>query len=315
MINSNFKIQKRPQISFNGRSNSEWVKIGKSAKKILIHETALFREPQTNEFVKKLIQETFSNNDTIKIVSAGCSSGEECMTYSMMFDDLPQKIEILGFDLSKHSIQEANSRIILMQKIIPQTEFFKKIFPQFEDAYLAFEQEKPLTPEQKKYKQLFNDFFELLNFPSKKIKLKEKLQKWISKKLDPIQHEDRYFMLKENKAQNCRFIQGDVMDIEKFTGEHNVNVLSIKNMLYHILSTNPECQTCRNLKPNAAEIFKDLIYKFKNILTDKGIIILGEQEDMQVTGFSEIVPKLLEKSGFRPRNQIDNHYANVWQKI
>lgn len=73
------------------------------------HQTAFFREPQTDEFVQNYILEKFGNDDEINIVSGACSSGEEAKSYAMMLDSLKDKLNIYGFDISAEIVEDAKS--------------------------------------------------------------------------------------------------------------------------------------------------------------------------------------------------------------
>ena len=54
----------------------------------LIHETAFFREPQTDEFVKNYLVENFlSKGKPANIVVGACSTGEEVYSQAMLYDE------------------------------------------------------------------------------------------------------------------------------------------------------------------------------------------------------------------------------------
>lgn len=92
-------------VSFKGNIASEVI-----SGKLLKHETALFRDVASLEFVKNYLRETFPNKEKLKIIVGAASSGEASVTLSMLLDSLKKKAEILGFDLSENSVKQAKSR-------------------------------------------------------------------------------------------------------------------------------------------------------------------------------------------------------------
>ena len=74
----------------------------------LIHETAFFRESETDEFVKNyLVQNFLSKNQPVNIVVGACSTGEEAYSQAMLYDEYNGLVDILGFDLSPKAIELA----------------------------------------------------------------------------------------------------------------------------------------------------------------------------------------------------------------
>lgn len=71
------------------------------------HQTAFFREPKTDEIVQNYILEKFANDGEINIVSGACSTGKEAKSYAMMLDNIKDKLNIYGFDISEKVIEEA----------------------------------------------------------------------------------------------------------------------------------------------------------------------------------------------------------------
>ncbi len=75
----------------------------------LNHQTAFFREPDTDEIVQKYILEKFGKDKEINIISGACSTGEEAKSYAMMLDTLKDKLNIHGFDISAETVEEAKN--------------------------------------------------------------------------------------------------------------------------------------------------------------------------------------------------------------
>ncbi len=307
--------------SFQGHFGAE--KTCKKGFTWLIHETGFFRDKQTNEFVKNYITNTFYNSDKIRIISGGCSTGEEAVTYSMLLNSIKDKIEILGFDVSEQSISRAKSRKYLMQKP-------KEYNPDdllvtaptcsaFDDAFLWTSNVKNLSEKEREYRNLFQEFFEPCENPNshKKISFFARIKNLLKDALSnpfPFEIESKLFKLKEGKASNCEFIEGDIMDINNIVSDKSANVILFRNALYHIITNNVESGSFRRLKINAEEIIENLGQNIRRSLCPKGILVFGRNEEQQFFN-SEIVPSVMLRLGFKPLNQTNEHLANVWQKL
>lgn len=188
----------------------------------------------------------------------------------------------------------------------------------YQDAYLAFENVGNLTSEQIQNKKLFNEFFEQTDDEIKLLKesLADKLQQWIAKKMyktDIPKIESKVYKLKDSKAHNCRFVQGDIMDIDKFTSNEKADVILFRNSLYHLVST--ECFAGFRYPKKDAEItVAKLGNKFKNGLNDNGIVVFGENEFEQMGTSSQFVPAIMKRLGFKPLDETENHFPTIWQK-
>src|SRR5262249_3071435 len=83
---------------------------------ILINVTSFFRDPQTWEFVASdlipRILENRTNDASIRLWSAGCSSGEEAYTLAMLFADalgverFRDRVKIYATDVDEESLSE-----------------------------------------------------------------------------------------------------------------------------------------------------------------------------------------------------------------
>lgn len=94
-------------ISFKGQMN--YHKSDSSEIGTLNHQTAFFREPETDEVVQNYILEKFGDDREINIVSGACSTGEEAKSYAMMLDKLSDKLNIMGFDINSECIEKAQN--------------------------------------------------------------------------------------------------------------------------------------------------------------------------------------------------------------
>lgn len=74
---------------------------------ILVHESTFFRDPATWELLGSLLAKT--QNESIRLLSAGCSQGQEAYTLAIVAtDSLPSsKVEVDGIDIGQGVIFEA----------------------------------------------------------------------------------------------------------------------------------------------------------------------------------------------------------------
>jgi len=299
-------------VSFKGHVGAE--KCAKVAVKHLIHETAFFREPETNKIVKDYVTKNMSGKDKIRIISGGCSTGEEAVTYSMMFDNMADKVDILGFDLSQKSVEQAKKGIYLFERPYPECKQLAEDYgiSAFNDSYLVYNNEKSLTKEEEQNKKLFDKFFEPSKeeVPEEKLSLMDRFQQWVVAKMnkEPImRYEKKSYKLKDGQAKNCRFVQGDIKDIRKIAGEEKADVILFRNVMYHLTN-----DSLRNPVKNTKAIVKDIGTKLKDSLNGGGLLVFGEKETIQMS--DDAVPVVMKELGFKPLNETKDHPANIWQK-
>lgn len=299
---------------FTGHARTE--KVFKKGIKQLINQTAFNRNPQTKDFVCDYIHKYLGNKDTIKIVSGGCSTGEEAVTYSMKLYDSRKKVEILGIDLGKKAIESAKSRRYVFEipsKRVQVLDFFDTIeVSPFSDSYLVSDSPKGLNANEKMFKALFNEFFEP-TYEKIKTPLIERLQNMYIRRTgaEPLEVERIACKLKDGMAENCHFVQGDIQDIDKILNGEKVDVISFSNALYH-LTTQTSPGGFRIPKDNSESIVESLMIKFKNCLNENGLVVFGENEELQMLD-DKTVPKVMKKLCFTPLNKTDKHDANVWK--
>lgn len=301
-------------VCFTGHAQTE--QIFQKGFKRLIHQTAFDREPQTKEFVCNYIREHFGGKDKIKIVSGGCSTGEEPLSYSMRLYNMRNKVDILGIDLGKDAIKKAQSGKYIFEVPTKKTkilDFFESINASpFTDVYLVEKESKGLTPSQKYFKRLFNEFFEPTGEKIKAPFLERFYDQTLRRSgIEPLELDRIVYKLKEGKGENCSFIRDDITNIDKIVNGEKVDVISFCNSLYH-LTTKDVTSGVRVPKKDSESIIESLMTKFKNCLNDGGIVVFGEDEGMQMMDF-DTVPKVMKKLGFTPLNKTKEHSANVWR--
>lgn len=301
-------------VSFSGHANIE--QIFKDGFVHLVQQTAFDREPQTKEFVCDYIRKTFGHKNKIKIVSGGCSTGEEPVSYSMRLYDMRNKVDILGIDLGKKAIKQAKSRRFVFE--IPKNNYdFQKergIPNPYTDVYLTKPGNDGLTAAQQRFKSLFNEFMEPTNE-----KLKTPFWEWLTNimnkkyEIAPLELERKAYRLKDGMAENCDFVVGDIENIDKILKGEKVDVISFNNALYHLTT---EYEYGDRIKlPDAEDTIEELMTKFKNCLNKDGIVVFGEDEGAQLADEeNKMVPQIMKKLGFIPLNNTSKHDANVWKK-
>lgn len=316
--NNGFKTKplKSDSVSFSGHVNFE--KVG-GALKVLRHETAFFREPQTDEFVVNYIKKHFGHKNKINIVCGACSTGEEAVSMSMNLDALKDKVNILAFDLSEKSIESAKSRHFLFKNPKNNPSYIPMLgVSGFKDAYLVFDSVKPKTKEQVAKKELFDKFFEHTNIECKedKLSLMDRFSIWLYKKMfkfEPLQYESKICKLKDGMANNIDYVVANVDDIEKLTSKEKADVITFSNALYHLV-TEESGGGIRVPIDNPKQVIEPIVKKFRNSLNDGGIVRFGENECMQMYD-TTTVAELMKKYGFEGLNKTEEHAENVWRKL
>ena len=110
------------------------------------NETYFFRESFqlkafTDEVIPEIIKKKSRRNDrTLRIWSAGCSTGEEPYTIAMLLSDLPElhgwKIEIIGTDISQRVLQHARRGVYGKSAFRTTDEtYLKRYFQEQEDGH------------------------------------------------------------------------------------------------------------------------------------------------------------------------------------
>lgn len=320
-INSKaFKTTKMPydNVSFKGHLGSETI-VRNGAKLVLKHETALFRDLQTKTFVKDYILKNFSDKPNIKMIIGACSSGEEAFSYSMLLDSLKQKLSIIGFDISKKSIDEAKSGKVLMQATKGKSDNYISSYTAFDkESFLCFDTKTSLNAEQIEQKRLFDEFFEITSKVSQtKVPLSYKIQRWIFAKLFnrhlPI-FINKEAKIKDGKFANCTFKEGDISNLTSIVGTEKADVITFSNAMYHLTTNDIANGMLRAPKENSEEIVREIAVNVKKNLNPNGIFVLGENEIMQMMDQTTI-PKVFKELGFEPLNKTEEHFENVWRLI
>ena len=113
---------------------------------ITTNETYFFRESyQLKAFSDEIIPELIKHkaargNHSLRIWSAGCSTGEEPYTIAMLLSDIPElagwKIEIIGTDISQKVLQQARRGVYAKPSFrATEEKDLKRFFVQQDDSY------------------------------------------------------------------------------------------------------------------------------------------------------------------------------------
>ena len=301
-------------VSPSFKAHTQTERLFKIGFDTLVHQTAFDRESQTKAFVCDYIRKTFPYKKKIRIVSAGCSTGEEPLTYSMRLHDIKDRVDILGIDLGKNAIKQAKSGRFVLE--IPNDKYNKsgtQISP-YTDSYLVEDAGKNLSSSQAEFKKLFEMFFE----PTGE-KIKTSFGEWFQNMVlrlygvDHVELTRKSYKLKNGMADNCRFVRGDVRDIDKILNGEKVDVISFCNALYHLTTTDCELYA-RMPKRKSETIVEKLMSKFKNCLDDDGIVVFGEREGKCQLFDDKVVPRVMNRLDFIPLNYSKYGEVSVWQK-
>ena len=301
-------------VSFKGHSQFE-----ASCKKgieLLIHQTAFFRDSATNEKVCDYIRKDLGHKKKIRIISGGCSTGEEGLTLRMMLDDINDKLEILGIDLGKKAIAQAQKGTYVIaapKKGVSLLTYFRSISRSpYSDYYISSKDTLKMTPAEQRYKELFNEFFEPTG---RKVKTPfwEKLGNLTLKLFGQkaLELERTEYKLKNGKNTCCKFIQGDIFDLNKLTEGEKSDVIYFKNAMYH-LTTETGDSGYRVPRKDSESIIKRLIGVFKENLNEDGLIVFGEDESHQMRD-TETVPKVMRELGFSQPKINGRVSENIWK--
>ena len=93
----------------NGRMRNDGEFLERIVRKLTVHTTELFRDPDIWKKIKKQSLPSFRDKATIRIWHPGCSTGQEVYSMMMVLDDLEllEKTNIYGSDINPDVIETA----------------------------------------------------------------------------------------------------------------------------------------------------------------------------------------------------------------
>ena len=185
-LNHQNNLQSFTSPNFKGRVSAEIVQIGQK-EKLLIHETAFFREYKSMKKSIDYLKQNFPDEKQPLILVGACSSGEQALSIKMLLNDRTPKI--LGFDISRKAIDEANSQVYRIYQPIKNTDL-KKIrewnVAAYGDEFLAFDRpNQNLSPEKKRLRKVFYQTFDEIKQTTPKNNFFKRMYENIISKMSP----------------------------------------------------------------------------------------------------------------------------------
>ena len=302
--------------------SSNWVSGTKD--RILIHETAFFREPETDEFVKNYLVDNFlSKNCPINMLIGACSSGEEVYTQAMLYDDFKDMVDITGFDISNEAVEIAKEGLYRINKNHLNRSTEDSCL--YKDSYLAFNEPLLMSRRQKRYLEYFREYFCDFSTGATNSKLESKNE------TPAYCREKKFFALKKGKAQNCKFKQGNILDLSPFYQNKKNHVIFFRNAMYHLVCDFALGGTSRGSKKNSEETIRKIAQEMNKSLICGGLVVFGEKEKQEGVD-TKAVYEIMKEEGFEPLNTVyrleserrkhpydytfqEDEYTNVWRKI
>lgn len=319
--------------TINFSANHSYEKNKGNGIKSINHETYFFREPATDAYIQNYILKNWSDKPIIQIVSGGCSSGEEALSYAMMLDSM-KKVDIFGFDIDENSIKKAKEGIYPIRTFEFKFKNQPLLIKDCSENFLINDNCE-LNEYSKKAKEKFYDYFTPI---SKKRRIHNKLRitfsLWIinlfhPKKFKaemPVRYEQK-FKVNEEKFKNCHFMQGDILNADKLFQPESINVFLFRNTLYHLICTGDTL--LRITKPDAPETVDKIAKVLRKCIVPGGFAVFGEREEHQGVDQSMIY-NIMTKNGFEPvlvnsnKAKYFNEFSpiepeteilqNIWQK-
>ncbi len=305
------------QISFCGTNSVE--KLGKDVfvgvRKKLIQETAFFRDVDTLEFVKDYLLNVLKKNE-VNIIDGACSSGYETYTLAMLFDKAGKKVNITGFDIGKQAIEDAKKGVFTIKNAKGQFgDLLSQCYAGLGDSYLAFPDSKKLSSKDIKHVQLFNEFFTEIPY-----KESFSFNNWLKRKFlsDKVVNdiETKAFKVLPEKSESCRFVQGDILQLDKIVPKHSADALLFRNALYHLTTK----EGSMNYKiPLSDEqiipVIKKVAKQVDNAVAPDGLFIIGEHPNDHILTTGKTLYEELTKHNFSPVfSNSDGSMHYIWKK-
>ncbi len=293
------------KINFCGETCVE--KLGKDVfvglRKELIQETSFFREPDTLEFIKKYIQRMFTDKQEINILDGACSKGYETYTLAMMTDNCGKKINITGFDIGNNIIKEAKKGIFIIKEIAGDPDncvLLDMHTAANNDTYLAFPTKAPLSEKEIEYKNLFNKFFTEIPYKKPKQTFWEWMVELALKKYNP-HIAIKSYKINPDKADKCKFIQGDIMKLDQLVQPHKTDVLLFRNALYHLTTAENDVSYRAPLpQKRLIPTINQFVVQVDKAIGKNGLFVLGSHKSDHSEEVSSILYKNLKERGFEP---------------
>ena len=123
------------------------------------------------------------------------------------------------------------------------------------------------------------------------------------------------FKVRRPNDVKCDFVEGDIQNLDKLVSKGKAHMITFSNALYHLV-TEDICYGAIREKLPKAEVNKVIVNVAKQVnkaLTNRGLFVIGEHEDKQMTDM-KLVSKILEENGFKSLEKKKGKYCNIWVK-
>ena len=300
-------------VSFKGHTQYEL--FYKDGIDLLIHQTAFFRDAKTNETACDYIRETFGKKKSIKIVSGGCSTGEEALSLSMMLKDLKKRVRIQGIDLGERAIAQAKEgRYVIASPKKGQSlcDYYRTVDSSpYSDFYISA-QGRELSKQEQKYKELFLEHMEPTgrDVPTP---FTERVRNLFIRMVGetPLLLQRTEYKVKEGAIKNCRFTLGNIFDLNELTKGEKSDAIFFKNAMYHLTTTSSD-DGRRIVRYDSKDVITRLIKTFKKNLNKNGLVVFGENEEQQMLDMKTL-PVVMKELGFEQLKRNGKVYENIWK--
>lgn len=120
----------------------------------------------------------------------------------------------------------------------------------------------------------------------------------------------RDFSTDMSRFDNCSFVQGDVMNLDKLYKPNSINALLYRNALYHTLCVGDSMY--RYMNEDAGDAMDAIAKQMNKVLKPQGLVVFGEEEYMQGIN-RNIIKKTMQNNGFKLLQE--ENADNIWVKI
>ncbi len=273
------------KLSF--RSNYSSTKSDLSSIGSLNHETYLFREPKTDEFVQDYIRKKLAQNSNITLVSGACSSGDEIMSYMVMLDDVLDKVRFCAFDIDENLVNQAKEGKVYLTCNSMEGSLLGKLTVSKYKQKCAKKFHKHFMPTGLSLPPTLDSNLQLLSL------------------LNPILYQReinklamREYSFDSEMTKKIDFQCGDIRILDFLYDNESVDILLFRNAMYHILCKYNEDDD--RIELDDSKQIADLIaHKMFEILKKDGLVVFGEKENQQGIKISTIHNAMI-KNGFKP---------------
>ena len=282
-----------------------WTEVQSGQK--LIHETCFFREQNTDDFVRKYVLTNFSRNPEINIVSGACSSGEEAYSQLMLLDEILPKVNVIGFDVSEKSIEQANLGLYPIQNK-KDTIYDYEFKADYKDSYLGFSDVSSVDEFKVEAKSKFRKYFTHVDNGAMTDDgkfISSSSQEWYPRL--SLKPKTRVFKVSPELKDKVEFFQADILKLDDKIKDNSIDVFFFRKALYHLLCKTAYKSELRVMTADAPLILDEIIKSIEPKIKSGGLFVIGENEREEGVNIKLLNEKMLE-------NDFEQIRPNVWRK-